>query len=909
MIHVIQKIVLLLSIILMLIACTPGGEVVLPKSPDVSITARNSSVDLSWSISEDAEYYNIYYSKNQSDLKKVGFQLQTKSNGIQIENLENDTTYYFTVTSVSEIGESEVDSILHVKPLPPTNPPTNVKLTPGNESVKIEWENIESATSYNIYLARVGDISIDNINSLSGWMIIKNATNPYIQTGLVNGVEYHVVVTAINDGGESKESIEKSVFSSISLNVEVGEGHVCAILADKSLWCWGNNESGQVGDNTFTNRFKPTKLAQEILWDQVSMGEKHTCGIDSVKEIWCWGMDVYGSEFGRFKEVNQPVKIESAKTWNDVFLNRDTICAHKNDEIQSIVCWGSRDHLPDIENFQLMKNKGNYSANSFALGGSDSCLIDVHSDLWCWGPEERLIPNFANNLGLYYGLVSNNWKSIAASSIFALRPDSTDSTSHLCGIKNDGRLWCWGDNVNGQLGIETGAFEKNPKIVSEEFKWQSVTLGNSFSCGIQIDHSLWCWGSNEFGQLGLDTDSDVKTPTKIGNDNDWRDVSAYSNTTCASKLNGDIYCTGLNNYGQLGTGEDSFQSTPVKILSNIDTFSLALNSACSKTKSSDVFCWGKKIEKGYSRKSPFQIYEKKSIKKIHMGDNKGCVLTDVGEISCWDHLDISYLKNYQHTMDGWNDLSISNQYMCAISSIDVSLWCVKDPKVLGPDENSEKEYISLHLVDDAHEWSSISIIDDYGCAIDVNNSLYCWGGNDRYGTLGVGDYQDRENPELVSGTNKWLTVSTGARHACGLTTNQKIGCWGDNSFGQLGQPEILWSNIPLLIHDEDNWLSVSVRGVRTCAVKADFTLWCWGLPLSNNDNFVVPEKQTIHYKKKNIGPESDWIEVGLGAQFICAKKINNDLYCWGGNRLGEIGNGKAWRSSWEKVEFSPINSF
>ena len=133
--------------------------------------------------------------------------------------------------------------------------------------------------------------------------------------------------------------------------------------------------------------------------------------------------------------------------------------------------------------------------------------------------------------------------------------------ANACAIDDQERLFCWGYNNHGVLGVGDENARNLPTQVNPGTTWKEVSIGNAHACGIQTDDSLWCWGWNPYGQLGDGTTGGHLTRTSIGATNSWRQVSVSSlgGHTCAIDQNDALWCWGWNSYGLIGvnsTGGD-----------------------------------------------------------------------------------------------------------------------------------------------------------------------------------------------------------------------------------------------------------------------------------------------------------------------------------------------------------------
>jgi hypothetical protein len=180
----------------------------------------------------------------------------------------------------------------------------------------------------------------------------------------------------------------------ICVKVSAGSYHTCAIDTNGSLWCWGDNWYGQLGDGTNVGKDVPVQVSGTN-WFSVSAGDGHTCGIKTDEILWCWGDNWYG-QLGDGTNVGKNVPVEvSGTNWVSV-----------------------------------------------SAGGEHTCGIKTNGTLWCWGRNNYGQLGDGTNVGKNapVRVSGTNWVSVSAGKY------------HTCGVKTDGTIWCWGRNNYGQLG-------------------------------------------------------------------------------------------------------------------------------------------------------------------------------------------------------------------------------------------------------------------------------------------------------------------------------------------------------------------------------------------------------------------------------------------------------------------------
>jgi alpha-tubulin suppressor-like RCC1 family protein len=151
-------------------------------------------------------------------------------------------------------------------------------------------------------------------------------------------------------------------------------------------------------------------------------------------------------------------------------------------------------------------------------------------------------------------LVAQSWKEIKAGSEFSL------------GIKSDGTLWGWGHNLNGELGVLTGnIYETSPIQIGADTNWKMVSGGGWHALAIKNDGTLWGWGFNGNGQVKGESVNIFFVPEQINSDTDWVFVETCFVSSFAIKRDGTLWGWGYNGYGILGLGEISQRTEPTQI--------------------------------------------------------------------------------------------------------------------------------------------------------------------------------------------------------------------------------------------------------------------------------------------------------------------------------------------------------
>jgi alpha-tubulin suppressor-like RCC1 family protein len=287
----------------------------------------------------------------------------------------------------------------------------------------------------------------------------------------------------------------------------------CAITTDSSLWCWGDNRMGQLGSGDLMARASPTKVEQAPLMMGVAKatnGAGHVCAWTTDGKLYCWGRNDTGQlGVGDTMPRSTPAEVNITFAIDKLIAGGDFTCVKGTDK--SLWCWGDNqfgqlglgNSSPTTVPTQVTA-VGN-SVLSVATGGTHSCAVMADATVWCWGD---------NNFG-QLGLGDLNPRftptQIDPSTLSSVTAIYTGG-HHTCATKGDNTLWCWGDNRMGQLGTGDTNPRSTPMQVASSVS--NAYAGGAHTCEVLMNGAIYCWGANQYGQLGVKGPSSSTTPVR-----------------------------------------------------------------------------------------------------------------------------------------------------------------------------------------------------------------------------------------------------------------------------------------------------------------------------------------------------------------------------------------------------------
>lgn len=361
------------------------------------------------------------------------------------------------------------------------------------------------------------------------------------------------------DGGETASCAGQPLRA-----LAVGHGHyACALRCDGSVWCWGANDHGQLGDGTTAARATPVQVrGLGGPATAIGAGYNHACAVVR-GEARCWGQNVYGQlGDGTREDRVEPATVPGLGGVVAVAGGGLHTCAIV--EGGAMRCWGFNMFGGVGDGTNVDRNTPRIvaalrdSVDAMALGQYSTCARTLAGELRCWG---------LNAFGvLGDGTISNRNTPLSLVLSGPVREVAL-LANHVCATLESGAAWCWGYNIDGALGDRSTATRLRPVAVRGlEASAVSVTVGGRHSCVATEDGAVRCWGGNERGQLGDGSTTQRLSPVEVVDlGGPAAIVGASDSSTCAALRDGLVRCWGANESGQLGNGSTVDAVTPVTV--------------------------------------------------------------------------------------------------------------------------------------------------------------------------------------------------------------------------------------------------------------------------------------------------------------------------------------------------------
>ncbi len=347
-----------------------------------------------------------------------------------------------------------------------------------------------------------------------------------------------------------------------------GQNHSLAVRADGTVWASGENNYGQLGNNTSTNSKVPVKVSNLTTATAVAGGADHSLALSSAGTVWGWGQNNYG-QLGNNTTTNSkvPVQISNLSTATAISANDSGSHSLALTSAAAVWAWGENNYGQlgnnTTTNAKVPVQVSNLTAvSAIAAGGDHSLALKTAGTVWAWGE---------NNYGqLGNNTTTNSKVPVQVSSLTGVSAIAAGSYYNLA-LKSNGTVWAWGENNNGQLGNNTTTNAQVPVQVSGLSNVVEIAAGGGQSLALESNGTLWAWGANNYGQLANGTWTNSETPVQITGLTGVDAIAAGANHSLFATAVGGVLAAGYNNYGQLGnnTTDTFYLALPVENLLSI----------------------------------------------------------------------------------------------------------------------------------------------------------------------------------------------------------------------------------------------------------------------------------------------------------------------------------------------------
>jgi len=341
-----------------------------------------------------------------------------------------------------------------------------------------------------------------------------------------------------NNTTEYSSPIQLPGTSNVWASLAMGEGagpsdNISAIKTDGTLWAWGKNDYGQLGQNNKTYYSSPVQIPGTT-WSLVSIGHKTSIATKTDGTLWTWGDNGWGQlgtnqAYAQINAASSPVQIPGTWSRPSPSVYQNAYAIKSNGTLWAWGRGGSGRMAQNIEGDGVNRSSptqipGTSWSRVSAVGGA-ALAIRTDGTLWAWGANNS--GQLGQNTPTYYSspiqIPGTNWSDVQG------------GTQTVIALKTDGTLYSWGAGASGVLGTNSVAEMKSPVQIPGT-TWSKIRVGQYLAVALKTDGSLWAWGNGYMGGTGQNiggTTGRFSSPVQIGTDTNWTDISISGGTAYA----------------------------------------------------------------------------------------------------------------------------------------------------------------------------------------------------------------------------------------------------------------------------------------------------------------------------------------------------------------------------------------
>jgi len=677
---------------------------------------------------------------------------------------------------------------------------------------------------------------IENIDN-SG-VIDKNRINPnYNLTGRKIG---RAVIEVSDQTSQYSKNVYVDIVGSYtaetSANVENGDGFTIALKEDGTVWSFGKNTMGQLGDGNTTNLNVPNKIIMPEIIKTISVGKNHTLALGKSGKVYSWGLNSNG-QLGLGNTTNKKVPSEITGLTDIVKVKSIGNTSFAINSTGKIYAWG--------EGYTKIPAIISINANVIDLGKT------------YYLADDGKVRTIKNNTEIQLCLRQNPNPEIVEIENEKIVQIS-EGTDYLLLLSESGKVYSYGINVYGQLGdgslvgktenistaVKTGMWTLLENIVD-------ISAGENYSMALAADGNIYTWGINGNLQLGHEGIQENAFAIVQPNINDVIAVRAGIGHSSVITNPGNVYTFGNGENGELGNGSNDNYAIPQLVGKNI----------IETNKNNIILEVGETFDIDGTI-NYFNLYEEKVTNMEYESKDSGRILANpiTGEIIG--------LKEGRTTV--------------IAKEVGTEKIGVIQVRILETGSKPEGALINIE--------PKIVTGGKHTLSLKVDGTVWAYGQN-TYGQLGIGTQETTDNPIKINFETgvKIVDIACGEEHSMALDSTGNVYVWGRNNYFQLGNSTDIFVSSPKKIESIANAIKIAAGNSNSFVITQDKNAYSWGLNANGECGIGSYTNKITVTKAKFL---SDVIDIKPGKNHTIALKSTGEVFATGSNLYGELGFGE-----------------
>lgn len=796
-----------------------------------------------------------------------------------IVTAEGQTRIYGRTLDIANNISNETSALILIDRTPPQAPGTVFLASKTASSVVLAWssamDNASGIVGYDVY---------------NGETLVGSTDKTHIRiAGLAPHTAHLFTVRAKDAAGNI--SVASAVVRAVLTDPAISALRSSFVIKnDGTVWAWGENKGGELGNRTFDNVSIPAVSPLQD-YEAIAPGSEYTMGLKKNGALWAWGKMVPGSlkQESDGSWVTESVPVANLGAVTSVAAGPIHRLAVQEDG--TVWAWGAN----------VLGESGNYSLNpvqipqlnsvvSVSAGLVHSLALKSDGTVWAWGG------NGDGQLG--DGSLIDKLFPIQVSGLSSMIAISAGTHLSL-GLKSDGTVWAWGNNIIGPIGDGRDKGSLTPVQVSGLTGVVSVKAGDYFGMALKADGTVWAWGANSSGALGNGTIQPALTPVKVSHLSGVADIAVGDGYVLAVKENGSLWSWGSNWSRGLGVGRDASYISTTRLLVNISGSPSDASppgvpelKVTGVTANSVVLEWSEPTDdmavEGYEINRDGVWGASTNVTGVPYTQATSYTVTGLSPVTKYS-FSIRAIDGSGKTSSWSNTVTITTGVALpqSISAGAISSLVLKSDGTVWVCGSSR--YSQLTQVQGLHSIVSISQGAEHALALQSNGTVWSWG-KGSLGQLGIPNVYNSETPIQIPGLSQVVSIKAANAHSLAVKSDGSVWTWGSNLGGQLGlgNSSLIFQMTPVQVPWLSNVKAVSGGASNSIALQNNGTVWSWG---DNTHGQVGDGTSLVRYSPVVVAGLPEVKAISTGMYHNVAVDANGNVWSWGGNFWGQLGDG------------------
>lgn len=629
-----------------------------------------------------------------------------------------------------------------------------------------------------------------------------------------------------------------------ALAVTGGFNYGIALLPDGSVWTWGDNYRGQLGDENLWPTQEPIPVAGLSAMKAIAAGSRHSLGVRADGTVWAWGVNsesALGPDPGvhprQIAGITNATSVAAGSNFSLALLEDGTVMSWGSNNWGKLGRnWASFSHSPEPQPVVGLAN-----VVAIAARGDSAYAVLADGTVRSWGSNRHgeLGDGGASGSFSLFPVVVDGLSGVAAVAA---------GNAHAVARRTDGTVWAWGMGSLGQIGDGGQSNRLSPVQLAGLTGVVDIAAGDAHSVALLADETLATWGADYSGQLNSGLAHRKLTPSMAIPAAGFAHVAAGDRHAVGLRPDGTVRTWGSGRDGQLGTASRVIAAVPVEVpgLTGVTAVAARGSHTLALRGDGSVWMWGRYWTSSERSAVPVQVPDLASAQAVAAGFNHNLAVVGGGAVRAWGLGSVVPL--------GHGGAPVDNEVVTVAGLSGIV---------------------------------AVAAGSAHSLALRSDGTVWAWGRNTE-GQLGNTNRDNQPTPVRVTGLPPAQAIAAGANHSLALGVDGQVWAWGAGQFGQVGMGAAGIYQTPQAIPGMTRMKAIAANVHVVYALGEDGRVWSWG---AGEGGALGSGSEQNRLRPAPVAGLAGIEEVASGAFHGLALDAAGNLWSWGYAGEGQLGDG------------------